>query len=731
MSISERIKHAIAAYPIASSMLGLMIFSIVVLSFHRDNLFNGLDGQYMQLLIAEQFNWMPFGFDFAGNPLQGMGNIFFPFNMNLTLPFALQMRLFGHQNAVISYTIFALELAAAVCLIGRTFALPRPVWLTAAWLLPILALPFIWPPIFNPVYAMIPNCVDLLLAEALLLWAFARLGTGPTRSDYARAGIVGLVPAFAVISNPLVVMTIAPTLVLSFLLILTSSSGRRQWVWRIATLAAALAILLGGGFAHFLIGNTFYTSVAFFADELYRHESGLYFASVFFHKSIFSSAGLILVVMSVAGAVAAIRRLRQPARMFAVFHLVLTAICVVGGYTLLHLGTSWRGPQMVYFETSIWPMYCLYAIYFVYVAVATFVYVVATPLRQFRPPLIERLATLISTPILGAVLTGLGGVGAIVVLAQAAVHNSPPVRPTEETSIVRLVREAIALRPGARFRGSVATFAGGDLAKPITWFDQFSFGARLEGVTGNDHRLTGLWHYEIPTLGEYSQYITPPMYLAFSRLLARATDPQMRNIMALTVPNAPVLRVFGVRFVISDVTLGSGFQLRETLEWESRSKLYLYELTAPNLGNYSPTRVKKVEDATDAIAALKEGIDFAHDVVMTDAAPSNLVPAAASELVVVKGGYRLRLESPGQSLVVLPVQYSRCLDMSLTGEGKDARLLRVNLVQTGVLFSGRIEAELSFRTGPLGSARCRVADIEDMRKIELSAAAKRFPLVPP
>src|SRR5206468_168552 len=72
--------------------------------------------------------------------------------------------------------------------------------------------------------------------------------------------------------------------------------------------------------------------------------------------------------------------------------------------------------------------------------------------------------------------------------------------------------------------------------------------------------------------------------------------------------------------------------------------------------------------------------------------------------------FHVRGESAGHSLIVLPVQYSRCL--SLVG-ADSARLLRTNLLVTGVLFSDHIDADLHYTFG-FFRAGCRRADHDDL-----------------
>ena len=53
-------------------------------------------------------------------------------------------------------------------------------------------------------------------------------------------------------------------------------------------------------------------------------------------------------------------------------------------------------------------------------------------------------------------------------------------------------------------------------------------------------------------------------------------------------------------------------------------------------------------------------------VILLDSAPlpSPLVPAVQARLVVEKGGYHIKAESSGNSLLILPVQFSHCWELA-------------------------------------------------------------------
>ena len=103
-----------------------------------------------------------------------------------------------------------------------------------------------------------------------------------------------------------------------------------------------------------------------------------------------------------------------------------------------------------------------------------------------------------------------------------------------------------------------------------------------------------------------------------------------------------------------------------------------------------------------------------------------LVPASGRSLTIERGGYRIGADSPGTSLLVLPIEYSHCLHANLTASGPTPpRLLRVNLAMAGILFNGHVEGRLTLRYGPW-SSRCRMDDWREADVLNI-AGAREWP----
>jgi hypothetical protein len=180
-----------------------------------------------------------------------------------------------------------------------------------------------------------------------------------------------------------------------------------------------------------------------------------------------------------------------------------------------------------------------------------------------------------------------------------------------------------------------------------------------------------------------------------------------------------LLRLFGVRYVIADASLPPPAELVQTQSVEGDpTNLRLYQFADVNTGNYSPTELVPAADAATALKFLGSGRNFQRAVAVENPPAEQLVPASSVRIFAERGGLRLAASAVGTSLIVLPFEYSNCLTLErMSTDGAPPRLLRVDLLLTGVLFSGRLETNLRYYTGPFQNNRCRLADAEDFRRL--------------
>ena len=95
------------------------------------------------------------------------------------------------------------------------------------------------------------------------------------------------------------------------------------------------------------------------------------------------------------------------------------------------------------------------------------------------------------------------------------------------------------------------------------------------------------------------------------------------------------------------------------------------------------------------------------------------MPAQVVSMIVERGGLSLRASSVGESLLVLPVQYSHCWQLR---DAPNATLFRANLMQLGIRFKGELKAQLRQVFGPVWHSHCRILDARDMERLRISEA---------
>jgi hypothetical protein len=109
----------------------------------------------------------------------------------------------------------------------------------------------------------------------------------------------------------------------------------------------------------------------------------------------------------------------------------------------------------------------------------------------------------------------------------------------------------------------------------------------------------------------------------------------------------------------------------------------------------------------------RASFDPRQSIVLPERIEEPLVQATGGKISFERGAIRVQAESHGHSLLLLPLQYSRCLVVS---EGGTAKLLPANLVQTAVLFQGSIDLRIYFEYGVFRPG-CRKRDLADLAEL--------------
>jgi hypothetical protein len=317
-------------------------------------------------------------------------------------------------------------------------------------------------------------------------------------------------------------------------------------------------------------------------------------------------------------------------------------------------------------------------------------------------------------------------------------YPGPFVNYYHKTPIIEYLEKEISLAIDREFRGTVVAMPTSydEATRPYSaGFRDRSF-LSATAYLGNDMGQYGLWHYNIPTLNQFSENITPQFHLTVREFLSRPNiDAHQRHHTLITRLNPAIMQLLGLRYIIADYELPIGTQRLEMPFSDDvqrvfarfrvyKSPLRLYELPHPNVGNYSPTKVVHATTAKAIITAMRDAGFDGRQTVVTDVTDikGNFVPATGAAMTVRMGGVAIQASSTAESLLILPVQYSHCWQIV---SGTNASLFRANLMQLGIRFSGNLHAELRQIFGPFWQSGCRINDAEDAEHLDMAGAGNR------
>jgi hypothetical protein len=173
------------------------------------------------------------------------------------------------------------------------------------------------------------------------------------------------------------------------------------------------------------------------------------------------------------------------------------------------------------------------------------------------------------------------------------------------------------------------------------------------------------------------------------------------------------LKSFGVRYVAVDGVREHALGARE-FAGRIASLVDLGPITAENLsarsvafaGAYGPF---------EAVTARLSGRAVVHDQRVYERIGA-LVPASDFSLEYRPGAVAIAARSAGESLLLLPFQFSNCLRLSQTA-GEGAELIRANGGQAALHFAGRADVHVGNALTYFGDRSCRRRDFADVFRL--------------
>ena len=649
---------------------------------------------------------------------QGNFDAYYPLINDYTIPGALY-RLFGKQDApgpTATYAIYSASLFILVFALGLAFGAGGLVSFLAAF----IAL-FFFPPLVARSGALTfrfmqlnPHWMQLIIFSTLIILSTWKLDG---KWSVGRIVLIGL-PALAVSIEVLSVgamVIFTPAVAAYGLGALYYARNRQALIQKLLAAGLAVVVIVASGQATYLYGIVKYSAYDVFGYEFdwdWPYFSNL---SIVFDYPF----GFLLVILGVVGAELARRKGGLLGQLGAthLFASALFFLACVGFYVWTSF-TGYRSSSTLYFETT----YMGFSAVFTAVTVTymvRFVLESAAMAGSWASRWQPREAALLSVWFLALAIGSVNVVGSIFV--PDLCYDRQAYARTASPPIVDVMRKTVALKPGAPFRGNVATIDWvGDKKDAVDFSIMYRMNLLLRAEINNDLRMFGLWQFAIPSMYQYFTFITAPYYLLMTEFLSRPQDRQTRSGLVLTQIDPKMLKLWGVRYLITDHQTDAGREVI-THHLPDGRDVRLVELSEPNLGNFSPTAVKRVENFHAGLSLMHDPAFDGRTTVISDttspALPAGLTPASNVHLTYETYGFKISASSPGTSVLVLPPQFSHC--WSVEGAGS-ARLFRANMMQLGVVFSGNLDARLIFRNGPLLAGSCRIDDTQDMKKLDIA-----------
>jgi hypothetical protein len=149
--------------------------------------------------------------------------------------------------------------------------------------------------------------------------------------------------------------------------------------------------------------------------------------------------------------------------------------------------------------------------------------------------------------------------------------------------------------------------------------------------------------------------------------------------------------------------------------------LHLYELRDANIAGISAKKIVVASGVSDAEDRMATAAFDLHTAIVIHpghnglpAHAGTLVPAKDSQISIEKGAYRVRARSDGWTMLILPIEYSHCLDIkALSGTLPD--VMRVDVALTGLVFYRELDVSMVQQIGPFTHPRCRFKDYLDFK----------------
>ena len=718
-------------------------------------LYTDIDGQFAEWYSRALFSWS-FPFSMSNiNPFEGMVSLFFPNNIWLN-PGALFLSLPLERiwTYLFSYGFYLIEVSFSIYLLARALNLSR---IQAIVTMQAFAF-FLFPPFTAYTHAVsffsgAPFNAHLAALLNLSLVLFIKIGKGSYAFNFLKVILILFLFFVAVYSGPFTLLTFFPCygiVALGILIqsIFNSDKKIETFLWKTSPLILLLPIVFILDIHTYFSSTSKYVSRALIDYNSVPHLNFFEYLKIIFQtlkeykfcaypqSSVFCIQTNYPVsffhLFAILGGIFAcfIRSYRWIAIGFIIIFLFPEAVSI-----LIHSGLFPK-LSMIHPSFYLWSAYPFFAIFFtLFFSLSWKMFGIIFRIDFFISRLKEKTAVPMGNLILsGTLIVSIIPLFGFYVIKAIELYKPHPLPSANKTEIISYLENAISLQPNSTFKGYAISYLGAEgggirphLKLEKNYLDSSVMYTKsreyLKEHYNNWHMLADLWNYKIPTLEEYGQWITIPLFVFIAEMLSKPDAQFFISNLNLFSLNYDVLKLLGVRFIITDSQLSdSTFQQRIKLYKEGAVPLYLYEILNPNLGNYSPTETIVLTSAKEIFNLFKQkDFNFEKSVVLQQLnLPKNLSKAKNAKIRFNKDRISVESISNGFSLLVLPIQFSHCYKIIQNETHPHTKIMRANIVQTALLFKDRLNVDLVFDYGMVGNASCREEDLNDIQLLGLT-----------
>jgi hypothetical protein len=673
----------------------------------------GADGKAAQAVILATLEFAkPFHISNL-NPLEGMGSQMMPMNVWLNpayWPFAfLDKQVAAEVSGLVALVCYAFACYA----MARCFDVPRLPSIAASQLSLMLFGPAALALGFAVVYVSIPGLAVVYAPHMLAFGLLARLSPARPQVFVIGTGLFALL-FYSFYCDPLWTLVSGIAWIVPFAVVTFSPLRRGTILVRCAVLGGSLAVLLLSGALEYAYSLSQYTARVQFPDLLRRPPDTVFASAV-----VSSKYAKYFYYACVPGWAIGMGLLRGRPRTLVLAASISAVALSAYAAAFIYLGGNWPLPLPLYLEHALFPLFWTAALagYWggVEALVARGVLPLAVVSASGERPRLPALPSKQSATVMAIVAMGVALIIPTVAIGTVSIYPKWKVKYWQENwpeqpELNQFLASNIGLRNDRRFRGTALFYTN--------QYDEFL-------------TIDSLWAAGVPTANEYSQLVTPQSIYFINQLFHQPLTFELNWFRPWSGDgDFPLLfktvRALGVRYVAGyeRFAVAEAAQLAYTTlprrplagppgDW------LVYELPDVNVGNYSPTGVIMAESGAEILNNLRSStFEYRNQVVLSTAVSEALTPARNVRMSIVRGGLHVSAQSDGTSLLLLPQQFSHCL----RAHDDRVRLVRANLIMTGLIFSGRVDTDISFDYGIL-SPRCRRADFADLKQLQIKLAS--------